>query len=495
MAVILLLLMLLGDAEMKSLSGEAVETVVKRSSTCYGTLGCFSTDAPFSAPERPLSVAPESPDVVLTKFRLYTRQATTTPQEVDARHPETASTVWTHFQKRPTKFITHGFLNNPDTNPWLTDMKDALLRRGDYNVVIVDWAGGNGPPYSQASANTRLVGAQIAQLIHLLISSKGVTAADLHIIGHSLGAHVAGYAGEKVSGLARITGLDPAGPYFENTDKTVRLDPTDAVFVDIIHSDAKNLLQLGFGMKEQLGHSDFYPNLGHDQPGCTRSPIAQISENGLTQGLKEVVACNHLRSIKFYTESINSQCPFVAFPCASEEDFANNKCRACTTAGCAPMGFNADRHIPRNGGQAKYYLTTAAHAPFCEYHLDLTVKFTAGKGAEDKGSPQVTIHGSTGSTGPIDVVEDSITLTPGSTYKFFLGAPSDIGTIQSVSFTWDHDSSLFHPSTWNILGLAHPTVFLDEVDIYSEESNVSTRFCVGGRGVETGATLNISTKC
>lgn len=50
-------------------------------------------------------------------------------------------------------------------------MKDALLRRGDFNVVIVNWAAGNGPPYSQAAANTRLVGAQIAQVIHQLIVS------------------------------------------------------------------------------------------------------------------------------------------------------------------------------------------------------------------------------------------------------------------------------------------------------------------------------------
>ncbi|CAG5122260.1 unnamed protein product [Candidula unifasciata] len=497
MAVLLLLMMMLGAGEMKSFSADTANNVVRRSSTCYGTLGCFNTDAPFTSPERPLSVVPESPDVVQTDFLLYTRTYKTSPQGLDARHLQDLATAWTHFGARPTKFITHGFLNNPETNPWLTDMKDALLQHGDYNVVIINWAGGNGPPYSQAAANARLVGAQTAQLISQLISSKGVAAADFHIIGHSLGAHVAGYAGEKIPDLGRITGLDPAGPYFENTDKSVRLDPSDALFVDVVHTDGKNLLDLGFGMKEQVGHLDFYPNLGHDQPGCTRSPIAQIYENGFTQGLKEVVACNHLRSIKFYTESINTQCPFMAFPCDSEEDFAAGKCRACTADGCAAMGFNADNHKPRNGGQTKYFLTTAAHAPFCEYHLDLTVTFAANKGSEERGSFQVTFHGTQGSSSPIAVVDpdDPVILTPGTSYKFFVGAPTNIGTIQSLSFTWDHDSSLLNPSSWNILGLSHPTLFLDKVEIFSEETNVSTRFCVSGRGVETDTTLNISTKC
>lgn len=72
------------------------------------------------------------------------------------------------------------------------------------------------------------------------------------------GAHIAGYAGARTQNLGRITGLDPAGPYFENTDTVVRLDKTDAKFVDVIHTDGASTLQLGLGLMQMSGHVDFY---------------------------------------------------------------------------------------------------------------------------------------------------------------------------------------------------------------------------------------------
>lgn len=74
-------------------------------------------------------------------------------------------------------------------------------------MVVTDWReGAREINYLQSVANARVVGAQVAQLITLLGTSHGISLDDVHIIGHSLGAHIAGYAGERLSRAGRITG-------------------------------------------------------------------------------------------------------------------------------------------------------------------------------------------------------------------------------------------------------------------------------------------------
>ena len=87
------------------------------------------------------------------------------------------------------------------------------LSQFDVNVICVDWsAGAADPNYVRAAVNTRLVGRQVALLVKSINESFGQNInGRTHIVGFSLGAHVAGFAGNnlQVAGgitLSRITG-------------------------------------------------------------------------------------------------------------------------------------------------------------------------------------------------------------------------------------------------------------------------------------------------
>ena len=62
----------------------------------------------------------------------------------------------------------------------------------------------------------------------------------------------------------------------------VRLDKTDADFVDVIHSNGDSLIIGGLGAWEPIGHVDFYPNGGKAQRGC---------QNLLIGGLYDFIYC------------------------------------------------------------------------------------------------------------------------------------------------------------------------------------------------------------
>lgn len=74
------------------------------------------------------------------------------------------------------------------------------------------------------------------------------------------------------------SGLDPAGPQFEERDANDRLDAGHALFVDVIHTDTRLITTYGIfflpdiifslGTNKRMGDSDFYPNDGYNQPGC-----------------------------------------------------------------------------------------------------------------------------------------------------------------------------------------------------------------------------------
>ena len=67
----------------------------------------------------------------------------------------------------------------------------------------------------------------------------------------------------------------------------VRLDKTDADFVDVIHSNGDSLIIGGLGAWEPIGHVDFYPNGGKAQRGC---------QNLLIGGLYDFIYCEYIEA-------------------------------------------------------------------------------------------------------------------------------------------------------------------------------------------------------
>lgn len=96
------------------------------------------------------------------------------------------------------------------------------------------------------------------------IESININPDNVHLIGHSLGSHIATAIGKVFNGsIGRITALDPARPLFHDNDRDI-ISKNDAKFLDVIHSCSKIL-----GIFEPKGHVDFYPNYGTaSQPGC-----------------------------------------------------------------------------------------------------------------------------------------------------------------------------------------------------------------------------------
>lgn len=74
-------------------------------------------------------------------------------------------------------------------------------------VVAVQWARlARGPWYDEAAANTWSVARHLSQFL-LNLEGRGLDVDKVHIIGFSLGAHVAGFAGAFMEGrIGRITG-------------------------------------------------------------------------------------------------------------------------------------------------------------------------------------------------------------------------------------------------------------------------------------------------
>jgi pimeloyl-ACP methyl ester carboxylesterase len=155
------------------------------------------------------------------------------------------------------------------------------------NVVLADWGNfsaiGSGPAsYASyavvAEEHVPAAGRALADYI----KKQGIDPGKVTLLGHSLGGHVVGFAGQSVQDdvklnplayvgkgqeVATIVAMDPAGPMFETWAPHKRLSNGDAGQVIAIHTDSL------MGFDAPLGSHDLYMNayygVAHNSPGIS----------------------------------------------------------------------------------------------------------------------------------------------------------------------------------------------------------------------------------
>ncbi|XP_010732332.3 phospholipase A1 member A isoform X1 [Larimichthys crocea] len=270
----------------------------------------------------------------------------------------------------PTKVIIHGYRALGSKPSWVKELARALLMVQDVNVLVVDWIYSASFAYNLVVENYKEVALQTSVLINQL-EKHGCKLESFHFIGVSLGAHVAGFVGTLFEGkIGRITGLDPAGPMFKTADTFDRLDPSDAQFVDAIHTDSDY-----FGISIPVGHVDFFLNGGMDQTGCARSRFASIPFLFTVYGY---VICDHMRALHVYMSALNGSCPLMGIPCSSYEDFLNGHCMNCDLfkGTCPTIGLSENSGITISPipKEQKLFLLTTSSTPFCAHHILLVLE-------------------------------------------------------------------------------------------------------------------------
>uniref|UniRef100_A0A3Q3R112 Lipase domain-containing protein n=1 Tax=Monopterus albus TaxID=43700 RepID=A0A3Q3R112_MONAL len=290
-----------------------------------------------------------------------------------------------------TFLVIHGWMLSGMFESWVAKMVSALYEREQSaNVIVVDWLSSAQNHYPIAAKKTKAVGQEIARLIDWIEETTNMPLENIHLIGYSLGAHVAGFAGSLATNkVGRITGLDPAGLNFEGEHAHRRLSPDDAHFVDVLHTSSRSFLGLSIGIQQPVGHVDIYPNGGSFQPGCNLSGgLKNIANFGIF-AITDAVKCQHERSVHLFIDSLlNEQEAAKAYRCSSNAMFDRGMCLSCRKSRCNTVGYNITKI--RKARSVQMYTKTRPSMPFRVYHYQLKIHFTS-KVHRSEMEPSITL--------------------------------------------------------------------------------------------------------
>ncbi|XP_017859308.1 PREDICTED: phospholipase A1 [Drosophila arizonae] len=267
------------------------------------------------------------------QFYLFKREFPECGRELDFGNER----KWRHAgfnSSLPTRLIVHGWMSQ-SRGSFNRDVKNAYLKHGDYNVIVTDWSASSANiNYFSVVKLIEEMGAQLVQFTRELHRQLHARYDDIYLIGHSLGAQIAGAAGKylKPEQYNTIFALDPAGPKFRHRSAQFRIDASDAKYVESIHTSGN------FGFLKPTGSATFYPNYGLYQRNCF------------------YLGCSHIRAYQMFAESINSPSGFWGTPCKRE-----GRKWQCDQRQRQTQRMGGEPSVPKRG---IFYVKTSSGEPF-----------------------------------------------------------------------------------------------------------------------------------
>ncbi|XP_054645586.1 lipoprotein lipase-like isoform X2 [Dunckerocampus dactyliophorus] len=350
-----------------------------------------------------------------------------------------------------TFVIIHGWTVTGMFESWVPKLVSALYEREPgANVIVVDWLTRANQHYTTSAAYTKLVGRDVAKFVTWIQKELHLSWEKIHLLGYSLGAHVAGIAGDLTDHkISRITGLDPAGPTFEHAEDQDTLSRDDAQFVDVLHTNTRGSPGRSIGIQKAVGHIDIYPNGGTFQPGCNiQNTLMGIALEGIKglQNMDQLVKCSHERSIHLFIDSLlNTQQQSVAFRCSSKEAFNKGLCLSCRKNRCNKIGYNINK--VRTTRSAKMYLKTRDMMPYKVFHYQVKMHLFSKDSLSFTEQPiKVSLYGTHGEKEDIPHVLP--VMNANTTLSFLITTDMDMGDLMMVKLRWEKDAIISWSDWW-----------------------------------------------
>ncbi|KXJ76748.1 hypothetical protein RP20_CCG009052 [Aedes albopictus] len=239
--------------------------------------------------------------------------------------------------RKPLALIVHGW-NGNISKPFMRNLTQNYILYVDSNLCLVEWSSLAACEYSVVfEQGVKKVVNHLTRFVRF-VHRNGMAYDDVTLVGHSLGAHIAGLVGKNLDGrIGAIYALDPAGVLFTfplDVGEEKRLAPTDAQYVQAIYTSSGTL-----AMSVAAGQQNFWVNKdgAHPQPGCEDAS----TETDEFERMYEAVGCSHRMALVYFTEALNPEVNFTMKRCYAYLMYQSGLCVLATKD---KLGIHAERY-------------------------------------------------------------------------------------------------------------------------------------------------------